>query len=102
MRDPTDLIGIAADEDAQRVLEERKRQQEADDLKWLMGHRPGRRLVWRWLSDAGVFRNPFNHSGSVTAFNCGAQNLGQQFLARVMEHTPDAYVVMLKEQKSDD
>lgn len=102
MRDPTDLNGQAQDEDAQRVLDERKRQQEAEDIKWLMGHRPGRRLVWQWLSDAGVFRNPFNHSGSVTAFNCGAMNVGQKLMASIMEHAPEAYVGMLKEQAKNE
>jgi hypothetical protein len=102
MRDPTDLTGIADDDEAQRLADERKRQQDAEDIKWLMGHRPGRRLVWQWLSDAGVYRNPFNHSGSVTAFNCGAQNLGQQLMARIMDHAPDAYVAMLKEHKPND
>ena len=67
-----------------------------------MAHKQGRRVAYRLLADTGVFRNPFNHSGSVTAFNCGQMNVGQQFLARIMEHAPDAYTLMCKEQRNDD
>ncbi len=99
MRDPTDLNQLELDAEAKRLRDEQQRNRETEDLKWLMAHKQGRRLAWQWLADSGVFRNPFNHSGSVTAFNCGQMNLGQQLMARIMEHVPDAYVVMLKEHK---
>lgn len=102
MRDPTDITGLAADAEELKLQEQQVQRQEVEDLKWLMAHKQGRRLVWKWLAEAGVFRTPFNHSGSITAFNCGRMNMGQQLLGEIMEHTPDAFNVMLKEQRAND
>jgi hypothetical protein len=99
MREPTDLHQQELDAEAQRQRDEFLRMQETEDLKWLMAHQAGRRIAWQLLARSGVFRNPFNNSGSVTAFNCGQMNLGQQLLAQILEHAPDAYVKMLKDQK---
>lgn len=99
MRDPTDLHQQELDAEAKAEREEFLRKQTAEDLKWLVAHKQGRRIVWSLLSSAGVTRTPFNNSGSVTAFNCGRQQIGLELLAQVMEHVPDAYVVMLKEHK---
>jgi len=101
MRDPTDLIGNEAEAQLEEQEAQRQRLQELDDYKWLMGHKQGRRLVRQWLADAGVYRNPFNHSGSVTAFNCGQLNAGQRLLAKVMEFAPEAYLVLLKEHANE-
>jgi hypothetical protein len=98
-RDPTDLLQHDLDDAAQAERLESLRKQDTEDLKWLMAHKQGRRIVWSLLSSAGVTRTPWNHSGSVTAFNCGKQQIGLELLARIMEHVPEAYVVMLKEHK---
>lgn len=98
-RDPTDLLQHELDDEAKRLYDERMRRQETEDFKWLMAHKAGRRLVWGQLAEGGLFRNPFNNSGSLTAFNCGELNAAQRLFAKVMEHAPDAYLVMLKEHK---
>lgn len=102
MHDPTDLRQQALNTEAQRQREEQRARQRKDDLVWLMGTKPGRRIAWRLLEETGVYRNPFNNSGSVMAFNCGQMNVGQQFLAEIMEHAPDAYLNLLKEAKTND
>jgi hypothetical protein len=100
--DPTDFEALADAQEAKRLRSEVQAKQATEDLKWLMAHKQGRRLAYAWLADSGIYQNPFNHSGSVTAFNCGRMNLGQQFLARILEHTPDSYLQLLKEHKLDD
>jgi hypothetical protein len=102
MRDPTDLHQQALDATAQRQRDELNAKQERDDLIWLMGTKPGRRIASRILGTTGVYRNPFNNSGSVMAFNCGQMNVGQQWLAQIMEHAPDRYLELLKEAKTND
>lgn len=98
-----DLSPFDTDDQADaNVKAERKAKREADDLKWLMAHKQGRRVAYKLLADTGIYRNPFNHSGSVTAYNCGSMNVGQQFLARIMEHAPESYTTMCKEQRNDD
>lgn len=77
-----------------------KAQQEVDDLRWLLEQKAGRRVVWRWLERSGVFRNPYHPSGSQVAFNCGEMNQGQRMLAEVMEHVPEAFILMMQEAKS--
>lgn len=101
-QDPIDLTALANAQDEERLALERKVLQDAEDLKWLMAHKQGRRLVDKWLERSGIYRNPFNHSGSVTAFNCGQMNLGQQMLAEIMTHAPDAYLKLLDERKRND
>lgn len=96
--DPFDLRG---QERAKEQSEEAIRlvlQTEQDDIKWLMGSKRGRRVVWRQLERCGVYRLSFNHSGSITAFNEGMRNIGLMLLAQVQELAPDQFAVMLKEQ----
>lgn len=101
-RDPTDLIGQELEAEDQRSQAERKALQEAEDIKWLMAHEQGRRIVARVFAFTGVTRTPFEHSGSVTAFNCGKQNVGLWLLGEVQAHRPEAYLKMLQEQRKND
>lgn len=57
----------------------------------------GRRLMWRWLSLTGLYRNPFSTNALAMAFNAGQQNVGQQLLAEVNRISPEAYVLMMRE-----
>lgn len=101
MRDPTDLSGQVVDEEAQRLRDEQRRRQQVEDFKWLMAHKQGRRLMWRLLSMAGVFRTSMTGNSS-TFFNEGRRDIGLQLMAEINDHSLDAYVLMLKEQKADD
>lgn len=102
MNEPTDDHDADDQVEADQAKAKRKAQRDIGDLQWLMAHKQGRRIAYKLLADAGVFRNPFNHSGSVTAFNCGQMNVGQRFMAAVTENAPEAYMQMLKEAKNDD
>jgi hypothetical protein len=74
------------------------RRKEIEDIKWLMAHKAGRRLAWRLLERAGVYRTSFNNSGSITAFNEGQRNMGLFLLAELQEISPDNYLAMIKER----
>lgn len=87
------------DTDDQADLEEEKaRRQEVEDLKWLMSDKRGRRVMWRLLETAGVYRSSFT-GNSETFFREGQRNVGLKLLAEIHEHCPDAFVMMLKEHK---
>lgn len=75
-----------------------QRQIEVDDLKFVMGHRQGRRFVWRQLESYGVFRSSFSTDPVVMAFNEGGRNLGLKLIAEIHQHCPDRYAEMTKEQ----
>lgn len=87
----------AQEEDAKAL----QRRIEVDDFKWLMSSKQGRRVMWRLLGLAGVFRNPFAGAGSEsqTAFNCGLQAMGQTLIGEIHELCPEQYHQMVKEQQ---
>lgn len=94
----------AAQEAAQTEQDEQRRlhrDREVDDFKWLMGHRQGRRVMWRLLGMTGLFRNPHvpGAQSEETAFRCGEQNIGQQLMAEIHTIAPESYNVMVKEHQ---
>ena len=97
MNDPTDLQAQSDSEATEAVAAKRARQQQVDDLKWLMAHSQGRRIVARIFEKTGIRRTPFNTSGSVMSFNAGAQNVGLWLEAEVLETSFDGYTKMLTE-----
>jgi hypothetical protein len=74
---------------------------EVGDIKWLMGSKRGRRIVWRHLERAGVFRLSFNTNAMAMAFAEGNRNEGLHILSLVHAACPELYPVMLKEQNSE-
>ena len=100
--DPLDLRGQERAK-AQRELRERlDRENEQADLKWLMGSKRGRRVVWRLLDSAGVFRTSFNTNAMSMAFAEGGRNQGLRLLAMVHALCPEQYPAMMKEQSTND
>lgn len=92
----------ASDEAAVKRLEQKDRdlrETELEDLKKLLGVSYGRRLAWRVLEKAGVHRTSFT-GNSTTYFNEGARNIGCWFLSEIMEADLDAYLIMLKENRT--
>lgn len=101
MRDPTDLEGQERAEAEIRTKDQIRRNQELEDIKWLMAHAPGRRIAARLLAKTGVSRTPFNTNGSTMAFNAGMQNVGLWFQAELLNASPDAFLKLLKEFSSE-
>lgn len=99
--DPLDVRGqerARADKDLRDKL---NRDTEEADLKWLMGSKRGRRIVWRLLDRAGVFRLSFNSNSMTMAFNEGNRNEGLRTIALIHTHCPELYPVMVKENVSE-
>lgn len=100
--DPLDIEAqkqLKADNDLRGRL---ARETEEDDLRWLMGSKRGRRIVWRLLDLAGVFRSSFNPVAMQMAFNEGFRNYGNRMLAQIHDSCPDFYPQMMKENMSHD
>lgn len=102
MTDPLDALDADDQAATDAVKAQRKAKKREEDLKWLLAHKQGRRIAYQLLAATGLYRNPFNHSGSVTAYNCGSMKVGQQFLAEILAVNPDAYTQMCKEHANDD
>jgi len=74
---------------------------DAADFKWLMGSKRGRRMIWRQLDRAGVFRLSFNPNAMQMAFAEGNRNEGLRTLASVHAQCPELYPVMVKENTKE-
>lgn len=70
---------------------------EIADLKWLMSNKRGRRIVFRMLERAGVWRLSFNTNALTMAFAEGTRNEGLRLLAQITEHCLDRHSEMLLE-----
>lgn len=77
--------------------QERRRRQELSDLEWVMSDGRGRRVVWRLLEQAGVFRLSYTGDALSTAFNEGQRNSGLRLMADCLEAAPEKYTLMQAE-----
>lgn len=97
--DPTDT---QASEDTRAAQAEQARiaaQQEVDDIKWLMGSKRGRRIVWRQLTQAQVFRTSYAPNAMDMAMAEGRKQEGYRLLALVHAAAPTLYPTMVGENQ---
>lgn len=95
--DPTDTNGQARAKAAADLRNRLAEDRELADLKWLMSSDRGRRIVWRLLDQAGVFRMSFSTDALLLAFNEGNRNAGLRMLVHVHTVCPELYPVMVRE-----
>lgn len=99
--DPTDLRGQELAKQDRAAKERLAKEVEDLDLKWLMSSKRGRRIVWRLLEQAGVFRLSFNTNAMSMAFAEGNRNFGNRTLAQIHTLCPELYPVMVKESAAN-
>jgi len=81
---------------------DRKKKARADaetrenDIRWLMSDPRGRRIVWAFLEETGIYRSSFT-GNSTTFFNEGRRDVGLKLLAEINEIAVDQYTLMVKE-----
>ncbi len=96
----TNPLDFEAQEACRRAEQERARTlqlQEAEDLKWLMNAKRGRRIVHRQLERAGVWQLSFNTNAMTMAFNEGRRNEGLALTTRLIRACPEQWALMIKE-----
>jgi hypothetical protein len=98
--DPLDLRGQEKTEADKKLRERLVRENEEVDLKWLMGSKRGRRIIWRLLDQAGVFRLSFNTNAMSMAFAEGNRNFGNRTLSLIHTHCSELYPQMVKENSN--
>lgn len=74
---------------------------ESADFMNLAGAQWGRRIIWRLLDRAGVFRLSFTDNPLTTAFNEGRRNEGLRLLMQMQTSCPENYSLMLKERTDE-
>ena len=98
--DPFDISGQKKHKETKKRVSELKEKIEVDDLKWIMSNKRGRRFAWRLLDRAGIYRTSFT-GNSTTFFNEGMRNIGLMLVADIHEACPEAYALMIKENRND-
>jgi hypothetical protein len=98
-RDPIDLDGQEQDQAREQRKAQLRAEQEIEDIKWLVSSKQGRRVVWRLLEKAGVFRTSFSTNALQMAMSEGNRSYGLFWLNEVMASCPDKFVLMINESK---
>ena len=99
--DPLDLKGQDRQKEDRELRDRLERETEEVDIKWLMSSKRGRRVMWRLLDQAGVFKLSFNTNAMSMAFAEGNRNYGLRNLSLIHSLCPELYPTMLKEQGND-
>lgn len=99
MNDPLDTEANDQVRQARTDAARLEQQKDAEDNKWLMSSKRGRRIVNRLLQSAGVFRSSFHTNALQMSFNEGNRNTGLMLLAAITEQCPERYAEMMEEVK---
>lgn len=99
--DPLDLQSQEKTQERVALRNKIELDNEEADLKWLMGSKRGRRIVWRLLDQTGVFRLSFNTNAMQMAFAEGNRNFGNRMLSMIQTVCPELYMQMTKEATND-
>lgn len=71
------------------------------DILWLMGEASGRRIAYRILHEAGVYRMSYVQGDPhQTSFQEGRRDIGNRWLSRFIADAPEQYALMLKENNN--
>ena len=97
--DPLDLKAQEAARAEQAQRDQLAAEQEIDDVKWLMGSKRGRRIVWRQLTRAAVFRTSYSNVAMEMARDEGRKQEGYRLLALVHAAAPNLYPTMVVENQ---
>jgi hypothetical protein len=98
-RDPLDIAAREEEELAAKKRQDLLTRYEAEDIKWLMSDKRGRRIMWRLLEATGLYRSSFAGNDTNSAmFREGERNVGLRHIALVHAHSPEKYALMTQEQ----
>ena len=81
--------------------ERRRAERDADDMRYILSTKSGRRFIWNLLGECGVFQCSFDGS-SKPFFKEGERNVGLKILVRLNDADPQAYVTMINESRGGD
>lgn len=99
--DPLDIKGQERAQTDRELRDRLARENEEEDIKWLMSDKRGRRVLWRLMDQAGVFRSSFNTNAMAMAFAEGNRNYGLRLLSTIHSCCPKQYPVMMKENTNE-
>jgi hypothetical protein len=78
--------------------EKSKRERELLDLITILQLQEGRRLLWRLMSETGVFKSVWEPSAKIH-YNAGQQDFGHFIMAEIVAADQDKLFLMMSEAK---
>ena len=86
---------VRAKEKAEAALD----RQRGEVISALMQSTVGRAYCWAELESCHIFHTSYSPDPQQMAFNEGERNVGLQRLALIMDHSPDEFLLMWREQQ---
>lgn len=65
----------------------------------LMDIAEGRKWLWDFLSQCGIYETPFDTNELKMAYNAGRGDVGRRLLGDIVQFAPEQYVMMIKEHQ---
>lgn len=97
---PNPLIDTSKQE---KILkkDERKRNRELSDIRFVLLSPEGRRFYWRVMEKGGVFRDAKTNDPHETYFQLGKQSISRDFLNDLLDAKPTALAQLQDEHASE-
>lgn len=70
-------------------------------MRYMMGNRSGRALMWYLLEQYGIFQDGFSSDPLVLARSSGRRSSGLQLLQLIDAYSPEKYAKMTEEARED-
>lgn len=99
MIDPLDRDAAEARRREERRLAEREERQQREDLKEVMALPAMRRLLARFIDDAGLDRSAFRPDPNVMSFAAGWQDAARWWIEPIRAHCPEREVQLRAEAR---
>lgn len=99
----TDVITNVADRDQVRAATRRQRaelRRQRKDMVKLLELPEARRYLWSLMADCKVFGSVWAPDEQIR-YNSGQQDVGHRILADITEASPDALLLMMRENKPE-
>lgn len=97
------LVKNASDEkqikEAEKTLQI-TREDELNDLRWILSDPRGRRFIWKLLTFCKVFESIWSQSAMIHYLS-GQQDVGHYVLAEVGEAHDESIIIMMRENKKE-
>ncbi|HEJ9609025.1 hypothetical protein JEP65_02205 [Proteus mirabilis] len=79
------------------IQQKNRQEKEEQQLKEVMSTEAGRAVIWRLISDSGVFRSSFSNDPYAMAFREGERNYGLKVFNKLHQVCPELYAQMANE-----
>ena len=101
--EPPSLVKNAADAEQVKkaaLTEKQKSIQAANDLKYVLSSRQGRRFIWRVLCYCKMFESIWRQSAEIHKL-AGMQEVGLFLTGEIVKVDDEAYFTMMRESKQE-